>query len=206
MHAVTISRFGGPEVLSQVELPDPHPETGQISIDVTHAAVGMIDVIFRRGDRANDDRFPPPPFVPGIEVAGFVREVGDGVNQFTVGERVVTLSLMEMGGYQRLIDEGLRMEDHPGIVFRDGPSGRRAGLAAGPDVWEVIETLKGTNLTGEAAIAATAEWGVLALAQVRLALRYYGDFRDEIDERIALNQREAARHHAAFERAREALA
>jgi hypothetical protein len=107
---------------------------------------------------------------------------------------------------ERLIDEGLRMEDHPGIVFRDGPSGRRAGLAAGPDVWEVIETLKGTNLSGEDAIAAAAEWGALAPAQVRLALRYYGDFRDEIDERIAHNQREAARHRAAFERAREALA
>jgi NADPH2:quinone reductase len=99
MHAVTISRYGGPEVLTAVELPDPHPQAGQISIDVTHAAVGMIDVIFRRGDRADDARFPPPPFVPGIEVAGLVREVGDGVDQFKVGERVVTLSLMEMGGY-----------------------------------------------------------------------------------------------------------
>src|SRR3954469_322428 len=99
MNAIAISRFGGPEVLTQVELPDPHPGPGQISIDVTHAAVGMIDVIYRRGDRADDDRFPPPPFVPGIEVAGLVREVGDGVDQFRVGERVVTLSLMEMGGY-----------------------------------------------------------------------------------------------------------
>jgi NADPH2:quinone reductase len=99
MNAVVISRFGGPEVLTPVELPDPHPGAGQIAIDVTHAAVGMIDVIFRRGDRAGDDRFPPPPFVPGIEVAGFVREVGDGVDQFKVGQRVVTLSLMEMGGY-----------------------------------------------------------------------------------------------------------
>src|ERR1700756_3554124 len=107
---------------------------------------------------------------------------------------------------ERYIDEGMRMEDHPGIVFRDGPSGRRAGLAAGPDVWEVIETLKGTNLSGEDAVAAAAEWGALAPAQVRLALRYYGDFRDEIDEWIAHNQREAARHRAAFERAREALA
>ena len=39
---------------------------------------------------------------------------------------------------ERQIDEGLRMEAHPGIVFRNGPSGRRAGLAAGPDVWEVV--------------------------------------------------------------------
>lgn len=45
---------------------------------------------------------------------------------------------------ERLIDEGLRMEAHPGIVFHDGPSGRRAALAAGPDVWEVIETIRGT--------------------------------------------------------------
>lgn len=34
----------------------------------------------------------------------------------------------------RLLEEGLRMLDHPGIVFRDGPAGRRAGLIAGPDV------------------------------------------------------------------------
>ena len=99
VHAIIVTRFGGPDVLTEVELPAPRPGPGQISINVTHAAVGMIDVIFRRGERAGDDRFPPPPFVPGIEVAGFVREVGDGVGQFGVGERVVTLSLVELGGY-----------------------------------------------------------------------------------------------------------
>lgn len=105
----------------------------------------------------------------------------------------------------RLIDEGLRMEDHPGVVFRDGPAGRRAALAGGPDVWEVIETLRGTGLAGEDAIAATAEWGNLTPAQVRLAVRYYGDFRDEIDTRISFNRLEAEHQHAAFERARTAL-
>jgi len=106
---------------------------------------------------------------------------------------------------ERLIDEGLRMEDHPGIAFRDGPAGRRAALAGGPDVWEVIETLHGTGLAGEAAITAAAEWGNLTLAQVRLAVRYYGDFGEEIDKRIEFNRREAERQHAAFERARKAL-
>ena len=99
MRAIVIPRFGGPEVLTEAERPDPHPGPGQISINVTHAAVGMIDVIFRRGDHAGDDRFPPPPFVPGIEVAGLVREVGEGADQFSVGDRVVTLSLVELGGY-----------------------------------------------------------------------------------------------------------
>ncbi|MGH2903346.1 MAG: ribbon-helix-helix protein, CopG family [Solirubrobacteraceae bacterium] len=107
---------------------------------------------------------------------------------------------------ERLIDEGLRMEDHPGIVFRDGPAGRRAALAGGPDVWEVIETLKGTGLAGEQAVAATADWGVLTHAQVHTAVRYYADFREEVDARIAHNRQEAERQHAAWLRAQAALA
>jgi hypothetical protein len=106
---------------------------------------------------------------------------------------------------ERLIEEGLRMEDHPGIVFRDGPAGRRAALAAGPDVWEVIETLKGTGLSGEQAVAATAEWGVLTHAQVHTTVRYYADFREEVDARIAHNSQEADRQRAAWVRARAAL-
>src|SRR5918994_6175921 len=42
----------------------------------------------------------------------------------------------------RLVDEGLRMVDHPNIVFRDGPTGRRAGLVGGPDAWEIIRAVK----------------------------------------------------------------
>src|SRR5229473_5980908 len=41
-----------------------------------------------------------------------------------------------------LVDEGLRTTEHPGVVFRDGPTGRRAALAGGPDVWEVIRAVK----------------------------------------------------------------
>lgn len=107
---------------------------------------------------------------------------------------------------ERLIDEGLRMEDHPGIIFRDGPAGRRAALQAGPDVWEVIETLKGTGLEGEKAIAATAEWGNLTIPQVRVAIRYYGDFAGEVDAMLERNRAEAERQRAAWERAQEALA
>ena len=107
---------------------------------------------------------------------------------------------------ERLIDEGLRMEDHPGIVFRDGPTGRRAGLAGGPDVWEVIETLHGTGLSGEQAVAATVEWGNLTSVQVHAAVEYYASYRGEIDERILLNRQEAERRRAAWERAQEALA
>jgi hypothetical protein len=106
---------------------------------------------------------------------------------------------------ERLIDEGLRIEDHPGITFRDGPSGRRAALAGGPDVWEIIETLQGTGLTGEEAVVATARWGSLAEAQVRAAVRYYAEYRDEVDERIGSNRQEAERERLAWKRMQEAL-
>ncbi len=89
------------------------------------------------------------------------------------------------------------MEDQPGIAFRDGPAGRRAALSGGPDVWEVMETLKGTGLLGEQAVTATAEWGNLTTAQVRAAVRYYADHRDEVEERIRLNRREAERRRPA---------
>jgi hypothetical protein len=107
---------------------------------------------------------------------------------------------------ERLIDEGLRMEDHPGIVFRDGPTGRRAALAGGPDVWEVVKTLKEMGPPQEQAIAGAMEWGNLSRAQVDVAVRYYADFPDEVDERIANNREEAERQHAAWLRARAALA
>src|ERR1700680_5195163 len=42
----------------------------------------------------------------------------------------------------RLVDEALRTSEHPGITFRPGPTGRRAGLASGPDVWEVVRAVR----------------------------------------------------------------
>jgi hypothetical protein len=107
---------------------------------------------------------------------------------------------------ERLIDEGLRMEDHPGIVFRDGPTGRRAGLAGGPDVWEVVKVLQEFGGDSDEAIASTAECGNLSHAQVNLAVRYYGDFPGEIDERIAFNREETERQYAAWKRTQEAFA
>lgn len=92
---------------------------------------------------------------------------------------------------ERYIDEGMRMDDHPGIVFRDGPTGRRAGLAAGPDVWEVIAALRSSGLEGDEAIQATAEWSGLSVRQVRDAIGYYSEYPDEVDERIRVNEQDA---------------
>lgn len=107
---------------------------------------------------------------------------------------------------QRHIDEGLRMDAHPGIMFRAGPTGRRAALLRGPDVWEVIALIRSLPERGEDAVHEAAEWLALSDEQVRAALGYYGDYPDEIDERIALNEETAERARAAWEKQQQVLA
>jgi len=107
---------------------------------------------------------------------------------------------------ERYVDEGTRMDEHPGIVFRGGPTGRRAALAGGPDVWELMATLKSGKARGEKAIAATAEFLDLSDSQVRTAVRYYSAFTDEIDRRIDLNTEDADEAEAAWQREQAALA
>ena len=107
---------------------------------------------------------------------------------------------------ERYIDEGMRMEDHPGVVFRDGPSGRRAGLSGGPDVWEVVASIRASELTGDAALQAAAEWGNLTAAQVRSAVGYYAEYREEIDQWIRRNVEEADAAEEQWRREQNALA
>lgn len=98
------------------------------------------------------------------------------------------------------------MDEHPGIVFRSGPTGRRAALAGGPDIWELIATLKSAEARGEEAISDTAALLNLSDTQVRTAVRYYGAFTDEVDRRIALNAEDADEAEAAWQREQAALA
>lgn len=106
---------------------------------------------------------------------------------------------------ERLIDEGLRMAAHPGIAFRDGPTGRRAGIAAGPDVWEVVALLRGQRGSVEKRVAKAVEHLGLSDAQVRAASRYYAEFSDEIGAEIASNDDAADRELAAWESERRLL-
>lgn len=93
----------------------------------------------------------------------------------------------------RLIDEGLRMADHPGVTFHDSPAhGRVAVLAGGPDVAEVLDVLTGLDARGEDRISETAEWLGIHPSRVRVALGYYTEFRVEIERQIERRHREAA--------------
>ncbi len=115
------------------------------------------------------------------------------------------------GAANLLVDEGLRMTEHPGIVFRDGPSGRRAGCTNGPDVWEVVRAVKsarGANPTlGEDEVLdLVVDNGGLPLRLVRTAVSYWARYPDEIDAEIELAQEAEHAEEVAFERQRDLLA
>jgi hypothetical protein len=99
---------------------------------------------------------------------------------------------------QRLIDEGLRMADHPGVIFKDGSSGRRAALAYGPDIWEVIKFLRESDERGPAALDAASDVLALDSSRIATAVSYYGDYRDEIDAEIADADEASARAEEAW--------
>jgi NADPH2:quinone reductase len=83
VRAIQFSQTGGPDVLQLVELPDPEPGPGQLLVDVGAIGVNYIDTYHR------DGTYPLPlPYVPGLEGAGRVAAVGEGVTEFSVGDRV----------------------------------------------------------------------------------------------------------------------
>jgi sulfur carrier protein ThiS len=93
---------------------------------------------------------------------------------------------------ERFVREGLASAAHPGIVFKPGPSGRRASLAGGPDVWEIAAALRHVSGTEAKRVKALAAQFGLHERQVVLALNYAAANREEIDQRIRANDQALA--------------
>lgn len=106
---------------------------------------------------------------------------------------------------QRYIVEGMRMDEHPGICFRDGPAGRRPVVSGGPDVWEIVSALRGAPERGERRAAAVAARVGVPESTVRVALRYYAAYPEEIDAWIEANDAEADELERLLARERELL-
>ncbi len=90
------------------------------------------------------------------------------------------------------------MADFPGVIFKDGPSGRRAALAYGPDIWELIKFLGEVDERGPAAIDAAAETFATDASRIATAVSYYSSYRDEIDIEIADADEASARAEEAW--------
>jgi hypothetical protein len=116
----------------------------------------------------------------------FDPSVADRLLSFVAANPGMSLS----SAANRLVDEALRMTEHPGVIFRSGPTGRRAALAGGPDVWEVIRAIRSAH-SAEADLDSD---GLLSLVSdntgtpVRLlstAVRYWAAYPEEVEAEIA---------------------
>jgi NADPH:quinone reductase-like Zn-dependent oxidoreductase len=97
VRALVITEHGPPEVLKVLEQPDPQPGAGEVRIAVKAAGINFADLMARVGLYQDA---PKPPCVVGYEVAGEIESVGDGVDGFSVGDRVMAPT--KFGGYAEL--------------------------------------------------------------------------------------------------------
>jgi hypothetical protein len=120
-----------------------------------------------------------------------------------LAERATAEGITETALVTRTLDEALRTADHPGIVFRDGPTGRRAAIAGGPDVWEVVVAVRHATGRGDAKVADAARQMGLPESAIRLAVNYATAYPDEVERRIAANEAAAQKvEELAAQRAR----
>ena len=96
---------------------------------------------------------------------------------------------------ERLVAEGLDILHHPGIVFRDGPTGRRAALPVGPDVWEVISALRSTTGSPEQRVGMLAQQFDLHPRHIRTAIDYAAVHRDAAQRAARTAQAKRAGQH-----------
>ena len=119
MNALTVTEYGDADVLERSEADRPDPGAGEVRIEVKAAGINFADIMQRRGHYHGG---PEPPYVPGMEVAGVIDAVGEGVGRET-GQEVV--SLVGGGGYAEYaiadarglleIPEGLGFEEAAGF-------------------------------------------------------------------------------------------
>lgn len=92
MRAIGLMEHGGPEVLEVVDVPETHAGPGQVRLRVHAATVNPTDIMARNGSRAAQQKLDPPPYVPGMDAAGIVDEVGSEVTTgVKVGDRVMAM-------------------------------------------------------------------------------------------------------------------
>ena len=138
---------------------------------------------------------------PSPSSVRFEPRVFERLSAFVAAHRDLTLS----SATSRLVDEALRIREHPLITFKDGPAGRRARLVGGPDVWEVIGAIRSVReaeraLAGEEVLEVAAETSGTPVPFIRAALAYWSDYPEEVDDFLDRARAEAAQAQAAWER------
>ena len=153
MRVAEVTEFGGPEVLRPGERPDPEPEAGEVIVRIRAANVNPTDLSARAGQARRRVPDLRPPFVPGWDLAGEVSAVGEGLDAYSPGERVVgMIPWVRIGGRVGAYAEAAAVDP--------------AWLAPAPEGVDDVEaaTLPLNALTARQAlerIAAPAGWTLL---------------------------------------------
>jgi hypothetical protein len=118
--------------------------------------------------------------------------------------------LSTSGAANQLVDEALRSREHPLIVFRDGPMGRRARLAVGPDVWEVVQAIRSAQnsepeLSADEIVHLVADTSGIPVGMVRAAVAYWADYPEEVDALLEVMETAGERARRRWQRERELL-
>ena len=158
MKAIQLSRFGGPDVLEVVDLPAPVPQADEVLIRVHAAGINFFEVLMRRDGYAVT---PQLPMFPGVEAAGVVEAVGEGVDAALLGSRVAAplfASKRPFGGYaeQVTIDADLVVPLPDNLSFEDATALMVQGLTA-------LHLLRQSRPEGKSVLVPAAAGGVGSL-------------------------------------------
>ena len=168
-HAITYTEFGGPEVLTLTEVPDPSPATGQLAVRVEAAGVNPIEWKIRKGLRASDPIREPRRV--GADGAGIVTAVGEGVDGFRPGDAVAFFGATGAYATDVLVDAAKAFA-RPATVSAAEAAG--LGIPAGT-AYQVLRSLgvgpgdtllvhAGSGSVGQAAIQYAVLWGATVIA------------------------------------------
>jgi NADPH:quinone reductase-like Zn-dependent oxidoreductase len=163
MKAVRIHQFGGPEVLSYEDVPDPQPRKGQVLVRVRACALNHLDVWVRKG-------LPGVklPRILGSDIAGEIAEVGEYVSGFTAGQRVL-LAPMHFCGHCAQCAAGLQNQCREFTVLGNGVDGGNCDLIAVPaaNVIPIPDALDFNQAASVPLVFVTAWHMLVARARVR---------------------------------------
>ena len=128
MRAVVFKGKGGPEVIAVETVPDPEPSRGEVLVRVRAAALNRADLLQRRG------LYPPPrgvrEDVPGMELAGEVLALGEGVTAWKPGDRVMAIAAGEAQAELCVVHERMLLPIPPGLSFEEAGALPEAGITA----------------------------------------------------------------------------
>jgi putative PIG3 family NAD(P)H quinone oxidoreductase len=143
MRAVTLPAYGGPEVLTPADVPDPVAGPGEVVVDIAATAVNRADLLQRMGF------YEPPPGsspYPGLECSGVIRTLGDGVEGWAVGDEVC--ALLAGGGYaeQVAVPAGQLLPVPSGVPLVDAAALPEVACTVWSNVFQLAALQAGEHL------------------------------------------------------------